>query len=166
MKVAVVLSFAAAAMANAFDKRACNADNCARQVTGTRPGLTPIESRKADCSSFQLTTVHPEPTCVLFLSNSFKSRSRLTQNSTVTVTVTVDADADGPVKFRRDAPKVAARQATKVPTAIPAYASSCNSGERYASVCSCWGITASVTIASQPTSTVTSTITEDYCEGL
>lgn len=62
MKVAVVLSFAAAVMASAFDKRACAADNCARQVTGTRPGLSPIESRKADCTSFQLTTVTPAPT--------------------------------------------------------------------------------------------------------
>lgn len=85
-------------------------------------------------------------------------------NSTVTVTVTVDAD--GPAKFRRNAPNVAARQATEVPTAIPAYASSCNNVERYASVCSCWGITAAVTTAPQPTSTVTSTVTEDYCEDL
>jgi hypothetical protein len=38
----------------------CNADNCARAVTGTRPGKTPsVESRKIDCSSFQKITVIP-----------------------------------------------------------------------------------------------------------
>jgi hypothetical protein len=145
MKVAAVLSFAAAVMAGALDKRACAADNCARQVTGTREGLLPIESRKADCTSFQKTTVTPEA-------------------ATVTVTVTVDGDA--PAKFRRHV-NVEARQATEVPTALPAYASACSSDAvRYASVCSCWGITAAVTTAPTPTSTVTSTVTEDYCEDL
>lgn len=65
MKAAVVLSFVAAAMAGLVERQGrCGGDNCARQVTGTRAGLTPIESRKADCSSFMTATVIPDATCV------------------------------------------------------------------------------------------------------
>jgi hypothetical protein len=35
----------------------CNADNCARAVTGTRRGDPHIPSARADCSSFLATTV-------------------------------------------------------------------------------------------------------------
>lgn len=38
--------------------RACNADNCARAVTGTA-GTRPVFSKLADCSSFLLATVTP-----------------------------------------------------------------------------------------------------------
>jgi serine protease inhibitor len=62
MKAAVILSFAAAALAAGFEKRACHADNCARQVTGTRPGLLPITSRQSDCSSFMTAVVIPDAT--------------------------------------------------------------------------------------------------------
>ncbi|KLU90832.1 hypothetical protein MAPG_09358 [Magnaporthiopsis poae ATCC 64411] len=41
---------------------ACNADNCARDVTGTRAGKLPIETRKADCSNFMTSTVYATPT--------------------------------------------------------------------------------------------------------
>lgn len=64
MKAAVVLSFVAAATASLVE-RGCHGDNCARQVTGTRAGLTPIESRKADCTSFMKATVTPDATYVL-----------------------------------------------------------------------------------------------------
>ncbi len=57
MKAAVFFSLAATAIA-----AHCGGDNCARQVTGTRAGLLDIESRKADCTSFQQITVVPEPT--------------------------------------------------------------------------------------------------------
>jgi hypothetical protein len=56
MKAAVFFSLAATAIA-----ARCGGDNCARQVTGTRAGLLDIESRKADCTSFQQITVVPEP---------------------------------------------------------------------------------------------------------
>ena len=64
MKAAVILSFVAAALAGAVQPRAghCGGDNCARAVTGTRPGKPPVSSRQADCSSFQLTTVTPAAT--------------------------------------------------------------------------------------------------------
>lgn len=38
----------------------CNADNCARAVTGTRSGKVPdVTSRMEDCSSFMQVTVTP-----------------------------------------------------------------------------------------------------------
>ncbi|KAG9256185.1 uncharacterized protein F5Z01DRAFT_672180 [Emericellopsis atlantica] len=145
MKAAVVLSFVAAAMAGLVEKRGCNANNCARQVTGTRAGLTPIESRKADCSSFMTATVMPDA-------------------ETTTVTVTVDADE--PAKFKREAAALEYRAETVLPTDIPAYASSCDDPPEYSSVCSCWGITSAVTTAPTPTETKTVTTTVDYCEDL
>jgi len=110
----------------------CNADNCARAVTGTN-ALPALSIRQADCSSFQLTTVTP---------------------SAVTVTNTVTITPAPPVK--RDNEK---RQVTVVPTAVPTYASACSGTVRYASACSCWGITAHTTFAPTPTSTVTATVT-------
>ncbi|VUC25129.1 unnamed protein product [Clonostachys rosea] len=149
MKAAVILSLVAAAMAGVLEVRNCAGDNCARQVTqvdflsssihGTRDGLSPIESRKADCTSFQTSTVTPDA---------------------VTTTVTVTVDSDSPAKLRRNV-----RALTSVPTVVPAYASACDSS-RYASACSCWGITAGVTTAPTPTSTITTTVTQDYCEDL
>ena len=41
----------------------CNANNCARAVTGTRPGKTPaVTSRQSDCASFVRSTVDPAVT--------------------------------------------------------------------------------------------------------
>lgn len=67
MKAAVLVpALAVAALAGAIQGRDghCGGDNCARQVTGTRPGLTPISSRRADCSNFMKTTVVPDATWV------------------------------------------------------------------------------------------------------
>lgn len=116
----------------------CNADNCARAVTGTRSGKMPdVSSRMADCSSFMLATVTPEPT-------------------TVVTTVTITVEKRG----------LEARQATVHPSVVPVYASACSGTARYSSACSCWGITATTTTAPTPTiySTVTATVTAG-CEG-
>lgn len=66
MKIAVVLSFVAAAVAKAIEARKghCGGDNCAREVTGTRDGLVPLSSRQADCSNFLKTTIVPDATYV------------------------------------------------------------------------------------------------------
>ncbi|UNI24709.1 hypothetical protein JDV02_010436 [Purpureocillium takamizusanense] len=146
MKAAIILSFVAAALAGAVNPRDghCGGDNCARQVTGTRDGLKPIESRKADCTSFMRTTVVPDP---------------------VTTTVTVTVDGEAPHKLRRDA-ALEYRAATEAPTVVPAYATACSNGAKYSSACSCWGITAAVTTAPTPTKTTTVTVTGDYCEDL
>jgi len=45
--------------AAALEPRGCNANNCARAVTGTRSGKMPaVTSRQADCSSFMEATVY------------------------------------------------------------------------------------------------------------
>ncbi|KFH48550.1 hypothetical protein ACRE_006930 [Hapsidospora chrysogenum ATCC 11550] len=138
MKAAIFLSFAATVMASVLNKRQCHADNCARQVTGTRPGLSPIESRRADCSSFMTSTVVPD-----------------TVTTTTTVIITLRGTAG-------EAP-----EPTEYPTAtVPAYASSCDDGVEYSSVCSCWGITAAVTTAPTPTEIQTVTTTWEYCDDL
>ncbi|PHH71399.1 hypothetical protein CDD80_5303 [Ophiocordyceps camponoti-rufipedis] len=53
-KAAVILALCSTALTSALHGRDshCGGDNCARQVTGTRSGLVPIETRRADCSSF------------------------------------------------------------------------------------------------------------------
>ena len=88
-------------------------------------------------------------------------RATLTQHYS-TVTVTVDEEPTTAVVKRDFALEI--RQATEVPTAIPTYAAVCSSAEKYASACSCFGVTGSVTTAPTPTVTVTTTI--DYCEDL
>ncbi len=91
----------------------------------------------------------------------YKKANTTTFYSTTTVTVTVDPEE--PAKFKRD---LKVRAATEMPTAVPAYASGCDKPERYASACSCWGITATTSTAATPTKTVTVTVTSDYCEDL
>jgi hypothetical protein len=39
------------------DNDNCNADNCARAVTGTRLGAASVAAHQADCTSFMLVTV-------------------------------------------------------------------------------------------------------------
>ncbi|QPH19678.1 hypothetical protein C2857_004970 [Epichloe festucae Fl1] len=145
MKAAVILSLVAAAAAGAVDARdgRCGGDNCARQVTGTRHGLTPLSSRQADCSIFMKTTIVPDAT---------------------TVTVTVTVDPDEPASKTKRALEY--RAATEAPTAVPAYASSCEGAGKYSSACACWGITPVLTTAPIPTKTQTVTVTADFCEDL
>ncbi|KAF7563326.1 hypothetical protein G7046_g787 [Stylonectria norvegica] len=144
MKVIIILSLVAFAFAGLVEKRVCAGDNCKRQVTGTRAGLLAITSRQADCSSFMQATVVPD----VF---------------TTTVTVTVGSDD---VAQPAKKPDVEARGATQLPTAIPAYASSCTNAVDYSAACSCWGIRASTTTVPQVTSTATITVTVPYCDDL
>ncbi|KHN95510.1 uncharacterized protein MAM_06567 [Metarhizium album ARSEF 1941] len=148
MKIALALSLIAAAVAGSIEARHghCSGDNCARQVTGTRDGLTAITSRKNDCSNFMKTTLVPEATTV-----------------TVTVTVNIGSDEHASVTKRGD---MEHRAATEAPSVVPAYASSCNNPGKYSSACSCWGITAVTTTAPVPTHVATVTVTADYCEDL
>ncbi|PWI64521.1 hypothetical protein PCL_09570 [Purpureocillium lilacinum] len=145
MKASVILSLMATAVATSMERRArlCGGDNCARQVTGTRDGLKPLESRKADCTSFMRTTIVPDP---------------------VTTTVTVTIGGDSP-KLRRD-DVLDYRAAAETLTAVPAYASACADGTKYSSACSCWGITAAVTTGPTPTKTQIVTVWSDYCDDL
>ncbi|PMD17627.1 hypothetical protein NA56DRAFT_661922 [Hyaloscypha hepaticicola] len=40
------------------DDNGCNADNCARAVTGTRDGPATVAAHQADCKSFMQVTEH------------------------------------------------------------------------------------------------------------
>ncbi|KAH0541398.1 hypothetical protein FGG08_004162 [Glutinoglossum americanum] len=117
---------------------ACNGDNCARAVTGTRLGPEGISRRMTDCVDFLRVTITPEP-------------------STTTITLTADPSGgeSGGDPSRRNV--IEAREVTVVPTDIPVYASACYVPERYSSACSCAGITADT--ATAPTPTVTETVT-------
>ncbi len=62
MKHHVAAILAAVALASATATTKCNANNCARAVTGTRLGDAGISSHRADCSDFMMATVTPAPT--------------------------------------------------------------------------------------------------------
>jgi hypothetical protein len=135
----VVLALGQGTLSLTFDNDECNANNCARAVTGTRSGKVPdITSRADDCSSFMLATVTP-------------ATSTYTTTTTVTTTISVEY-------VKRDG-ILANRQVTVHPTAVPYYASACPGTSAYSSACSCWGITASTTTAPTPVTTTTSTVT-------
>ncbi|KAK4101378.1 hypothetical protein N658DRAFT_496247 [Parathielavia hyrcaniae] len=139
-----LLSLASLVAGAALDARGdCHGNNCNRAVTGTRPGLLPFSDRSSSCSSFLLTTVTPAAT---------------------TVTVTVDEEdlptPTGPAK--RD--QLMGRQMTVVPSSIPEFAENCADAAEFASACTCFGVTGSVT--TMPTPTVTITTTVDYCEDI
>lgn len=60
MKLSLALALSLAGGALATGSSGCNANNCARGVTGTRVGKKPdVTSRFEDCESFMLTTVTP-----------------------------------------------------------------------------------------------------------
>ncbi|KAJ4148571.1 hypothetical protein LMH87_003035 [Akanthomyces muscarius] len=109
---------------------ACNADNCARAVTGTRRGDAFGTSAKADCSSFMTKTV---------------TGSAVTVTNTVTVT---------------EIPKGTVTVYKRADPTVPTYASACSGTSRYSSACSCWGITAStLTVHPTSVVTATVTVT-------
>ncbi|CAK7230375.1 hypothetical protein SCUCBS95973_007551 [Sporothrix curviconia] len=54
--------------------------------------------------------------------------------------------------------EAATEAVTVIPNALPSYATACSSAAAYASACSCWGLTGTVSTAPTPTITITSTI--------
>lgn len=76
---------------------------------------------------------------------------------------------DRPPPARRDVEQRGAAPGTavtSVPTNVPDYASSCNGPEGYASACSCWGATATVTTLPTPTTTaVVTSYVNTGCKG-
>ncbi|KAF8856003.1 hypothetical protein BDZ45DRAFT_804502 [Acephala macrosclerotiorum] len=130
----ILLGLATSAFANVIERQVCNADNCLRGIRGTN-GAPPMSSRLADCSSFQLVTVTPAP---------------------VTVTTTITSTVTEAIVTAR---AVLARQATMSPSAIPTYATYCSASARYASACSCLGITKTTTTLATPTVTSTTSAT-------
>jgi len=57
IKLLAVVGLASSSLVK-LEKRACQANNCIRAVTGTA-SPPPFASRRADCSSFMLRTVTP-----------------------------------------------------------------------------------------------------------
>lgn len=55
----LVFTLAVGSLSAVLERAACNADNCARAVTGTRYSSAVQASHTADCSSFMVRTVTP-----------------------------------------------------------------------------------------------------------
>ncbi|KAL8334386.1 hypothetical protein RB598_008908 [Gaeumannomyces tritici] len=127
----------------------CNANNCARAVTGTRDKIPSLETRRADCSAFMLATV--TPATVTTTTTISVTVSKSTTSTTTTTTTTTSTTTTGILD---------PRQVTQVPSLVPAYASACPDAAAYSSACSCWGITARTTTAGAPSATASTTATE------
>jgi hypothetical protein len=58
----VLLALASLAFGNLIpkDQNGCNADNCARAVTGTRDGPATVYEHQQDCKSFMQVTEHKQ----------------------------------------------------------------------------------------------------------
>ncbi|EJT72918.1 hypothetical protein GGTG_09769 [Gaeumannomyces tritici R3-111a-1] len=100
---------------------ACNANNCARDVTGTREGKLPLlEVRKTDCANFITATVYATPTA---------TPQNVVYNR----------------KMKRDPVTV---KGQTVPSYIKQCNANMAS---YASACSCWGYTSTTITVTTPT---------------
>ncbi|KAH0427681.1 hypothetical protein CcaCcLH18_09512 [Colletotrichum camelliae] len=159
MKYQVYLAAAAAAFGLADAQ--CNANNCARAVTGTRLSPQTQASRRADCSSFQRTTITRFETTIFVNVTSAATFdvTRTVAPSTVTFTTTVPPVIINPSRGpgRRDLEGRQLVSSVLFPP-VPFYASACSGAAAYRSACSCWGITPSFVTESFPgTTTVTIT---------
>ncbi|KAI9744941.1 MAG: hypothetical protein M1818_001867 [Claussenomyces sp. TS43310] len=132
---------------------ACNADNCARAVTGTQAGIATKAAHLSECSSYLKATVFPS-TVITTVTVSSTVYS-ISGNSGYTSTNVSGLDAcAGPNTAK-----------TVTPTSLPSYVSTACNGEstplavRYSSACSCAGITRSTTTLSTPSFKTTSTVT-------
>ncbi|KAH7325582.1 hypothetical protein B0I35DRAFT_507970 [Stachybotrys elegans] len=130
-----VLAFTAYISAATAEK--CNANNCARAVTGTRLGPAVVATHQADCSSVMAVTVTP---------------STSTLYTTVTETTTVATETSFITTHFVKRTEVAE-------PAVPTYASACADLAAYSSACSCWGIKPWTVTAEVPSTTVTVTET-------
>ncbi|EPS44181.1 hypothetical protein H072_1808 [Dactylellina haptotyla CBS 200.50] len=130
---------AAAATAN------CNADNCLRAIRAT---AFPTRPGTADCSSYFRATVTPATvtiTEITTLSISFTE-------TLLTKTVIRPSEDSNTLTLEK-------RQATVIPSSIPAYASPCSGAVRYESACSCIGVTRTTITVATPSTTITQTST-------
>ncbi|KAF9875088.1 hypothetical protein CkaCkLH20_07354 [Colletotrichum karsti] len=147
------------------EKRAkCNANNCARAVTGTANGLQ--ATRLADCSSFMQCFVTPIAVTVTD-TVTISVEAETTKTSFFTLTrdkyPEVVIRSRGPLYKRTDG--VNAVPVTSCPAAVPTYASACSGAVRYSSACSCGGVTQSYSTLGAAVSTVTSTVTRTKPDG-
>ncbi|RFU25258.1 hypothetical protein B7463_g11081, partial [Scytalidium lignicola] len=142
-------SIAPTVLGLSFDRRgACNADNCARAVTGTAFGTAALSSHISQCSSYFSATVIPPSTTVW--------------NAVATSYVFSSVGADLPPSVL---PSPTGTSTTVIPSNIPDFASAACDGNttpvpvRYSSACSCAGVTKATTTAPSPTAAVDYTAT-------
>lgn len=158
------------ALASVLQRDGCNADNCARAVTGTRYAPDVQASHTADCSSFMMQTITPAtPTATVTLtgtsysvvgSNAKRTAAPLAKKDGLKLR---DANLDSlllaptvtAAAATTTAAGVKARQVTVEPDCVPIYASACSGAVRYSSACSCAGITVRTTYAPTPATTTT-----------
>ncbi|KAK6527523.1 hypothetical protein TWF694_004506 [Orbilia ellipsospora] len=124
----------------------CEADNCLRAI---RASAFPTRPGTADCSSYFRAIVTPT---TVTISQTVTTITVTQTVSTFTVLPTTTAPTTI-TAFKRK------RQATGIPTSIPAYASPCSGSSRYESACSCIGLTRNTITLSTPTTTVSVTVT-------
>ncbi|KAH7313732.1 heterokaryon incompatibility protein-domain-containing protein [Stachybotrys elegans] len=124
-----ILVLAGLASAAILEQRdACGkGNNCARAVTGTREPPSQ-ESKSADCSSYQTTTVTPYVTRTYYETVTKPREER-------------DAAKRAPITGQN-------AEKRDTPHTIPAYASACTREGEYASACSCFGVPPTTTEAS------------------
>ncbi|KAH8756864.1 hypothetical protein BGZ57DRAFT_909083 [Hyaloscypha finlandica] len=160
------LSLATCSSASIFQKRGCNADNCARAVTGTRYALDVQASHMADCTSFFIKTITPAtPKSTVYItptsysvvgSNAKRTAGAFAKKEDVQARdVALDNLLLPAAPATTTAAGVKARQVTQLPNQVPIYASACSGTARYSSACSCAGVTMSTTYAPTPASTTT-----------
>ncbi|KAL2065716.1 hypothetical protein VTL71DRAFT_3386 [Oculimacula yallundae] len=152
---------------------ACNADNCARAVTGTRRGIIAQSSAKEDCSSFLKATVYPSNVTSTvfvtvfpgtFISKSFVTTTTTTQTvlaGTSTIVAATEKDTETAKTMTVNQKRAVVTSFTTEPaspTLVPIYASACSGAVRYSSACSCFGVTPTTVTMVTPTFTKTVTI--------
>jgi hypothetical protein len=90
-----------------------------------------------------------------------QSSTAVVSGGTLTIVPTPNSEGGGAKRDVRGGKALVPgekRQATKVPTKIPAYASACSGAVRYSSACSCIGAKHTTVTAAAPTKKVTVTI--------
>ncbi|KAF2493157.1 hypothetical protein BU16DRAFT_72944 [Lophium mytilinum] len=154
------LLFVSLCLASVAEERpACNADDCARAVNGTRRGYGHPATGTRDCISY-MTTIVPVGTAVV----------ETTEISDSTVTIyppwisSTAAELIGETRWakRHPVPQYGYFTTSSTKNPIPAYAThACTDLSLYSSACSCMGITAATITASfvTTTSTISKTIT-------
>ncbi|EPS44224.1 hypothetical protein H072_1746 [Dactylellina haptotyla CBS 200.50] len=156
--VVSLLAFAAAA---SIVQAACNADNCARAVTGTN-AKPASATRMADCSSFFQITVTPA-TSTITVWETVTPFTVTPETVTETVVVSTATEYDYVATVTTYVANTVVkrglvrRAVTQSPSVVPTYASLCSGTSRYSSACSCWGVTKVTINAPTPLTTVTST---------
>ncbi|TLD04210.1 uncharacterized protein PgNI_12141 [Pyricularia grisea] len=139
IQVIIAAGLAGGFVTSAATAPKCNADNCARAVTGTALVAKPsIGVRMADCSAAVEVTTTPAAKI------SFRT-------TTVTATTVTVPPGEATLTVMRDKREVAT---------LPTYASACSNLARFSSACACWPAISTRTVeAATPTVTITATAT-------